>query len=219
MTLILTRSTWPLSVLVSSHWLCCYFLDSSFSCVIIIGNLTARHREVFRKNDLFVGMRLPEARELDPLEKRYPRVGAIVMDIIKVWHYCTDRTSSWCQYVSQCCLRLDPTERSSCTQLLQHKYFTHDGFAEKFTVELRQKVQKEYEDNPLLKTLGITIHGSLHDYLHQPAHKEAGEKLLHRETSTIQAQMSTRDHLTSTNEAAATGLVVANGIAYSHAST
>ena len=29
-------------------------------------------------------MRLPEARELDPLEKRYPRVGAIVMDIIQV---------------------------------------------------------------------------------------------------------------------------------------
>lgn len=51
---------------------------------IITGNLTARHREVFRKNDLFVGMRLPEARELDPLEKKYPRVGAIVMDIIKV---------------------------------------------------------------------------------------------------------------------------------------
>lgn len=52
---------------------------------MIIGNLTARHREIFRKNDLFVGMRLPEARELDPLEKRYPRVGAIVMDIIKVF--------------------------------------------------------------------------------------------------------------------------------------
>lgn len=51
---------------------------------IVTGNLTARHREIFRKNDLFVGMRLPEARELDPLEKRYPRVGAIVMDIIKV---------------------------------------------------------------------------------------------------------------------------------------
>jgi len=84
--------------------------------------------------------------------------------------------------------------------LLQHKYFTHDSFAEKFTVELRQKVQKEYEDNPLLKTLGITIHGSLHDYLTQP-HKEGGDKLLHRETSTIQAQISTRDQHTLINEA------------------
>ena len=54
---------------------------------IIIGNLTPRHREIFRRNDMFVGMRLPEARELDPLEKRYPRVGAIVMDIIKVFNY------------------------------------------------------------------------------------------------------------------------------------
>lgn len=55
----------------------------------------------------------------------------------------------------------------------------------------------------MLKTLGITIHGSLHDYLHQPAHREPNDKLLHRETSTVHAQMSTRDHLTSTNEAAA----------------
>ena len=86
--------------------------------------------------------------------------------------------------------------------MLQHKYFTHDGFAEKFTVELRQKVQKEYEDNPLLKTLGITIHGSLHDYLQQ-AHKEPNDKLLHRETSTTQAHMITKDHHISNNEAAA----------------
>jgi len=53
-------------------------------CIVVIGNLTARHREIFRRNDLFVGMRLPEARELDPLEKRYPRCAAIIMDIIKV---------------------------------------------------------------------------------------------------------------------------------------
>ena len=66
-------------------------------------------------------------------------------------------------------------------------------------------MQKEYEDNPLLKTLGITIHGSLHDYLQQP-HKETSDKLLHRETSTVQAQMSTRDHHTSNHEAV-TGII------------
>ncbi|XP_065909507.1 cyclin-dependent kinase-like 2 [Dysidea avara] len=148
-------------------------IDQIYLIIKCLGNLTAKHREVFRKNDLFVGMRLPEARELNPLEKRYPHSGLLVMDIIK------------------CCLKLDPTERSSCTQLLQHKYFTHDNFAEKFTVELRQKVQKEYEDNPLLKTLGITIHGSLHDYLHP---KEASDKLIQRESSTIQAQLTSRDH-------------------------
>jgi len=102
---------------------------------------------------------------------------------------------------------LDPTERSSCTQLLQHKYFTHDNFAEKFTVELRQKVQKEYEDNPLLKTLGITIHGSLHDYLHPP-HKEANDKLLRRESSTMQAQLTSKDHHHPTTLNDHTGLVL-----------
>ena len=55
---------------------------------IIIGNLIAKHREVFSRNPLFIGMRLPEARELDPLERRYPRLSSASMDIIKVYTVC-----------------------------------------------------------------------------------------------------------------------------------
>lgn len=46
--------------------------------------MIARHREVFSRNPLFVGMRLPEPREIDPLERRYPRLSPAAMDIIKV---------------------------------------------------------------------------------------------------------------------------------------
>ena len=49
-----------------------------------LGNLIARHREIFSRNPLFIGMRLPEAREIDPLERRYPRLSPAAMDIIKV---------------------------------------------------------------------------------------------------------------------------------------
>ena len=49
-----------------------------------VGNLLARHREVFGRNPLFVGMRLPEAKELEPLERRYPKLSPACMDIIKV---------------------------------------------------------------------------------------------------------------------------------------
>ena len=48
------------------------------------GHLIARHREIFSRNPLFIGMRLPEARELEPLERRYPRLTPAAMDIIKV---------------------------------------------------------------------------------------------------------------------------------------
>lgn len=55
-----------------------------FYNIHFLGNLIARHREVFSRNPLFVGMRLPESREIDPLERRYPRLSPATMDIIKV---------------------------------------------------------------------------------------------------------------------------------------
>ena len=52
--------------------------------LLCVGSLIAKHREVFSRNPLFVGVRLPEARELDPIERRYPRLSGPTMDIIKV---------------------------------------------------------------------------------------------------------------------------------------
>ena len=50
----------------------------------MIGNLTNRHKEIFQKNPLFVGMKLPEVKEVEPFEKRFHRVSAAAMDILKV---------------------------------------------------------------------------------------------------------------------------------------
>ena len=63
-------------------------LEKQLECFIFffsLGNLIARHREVFSHNPLFIGMRLPEARELEPFEKRYPRLSPQSMDIVKVY--------------------------------------------------------------------------------------------------------------------------------------
>lgn len=49
-----------------------------------IGNLIGHHREIFRRNPLFIGMRLPEPRELESFERRYPQLSPSSMDIIKV---------------------------------------------------------------------------------------------------------------------------------------
>jgi len=46
--------------------------------------MIAKHREIFSRNPLFLGMRLPTAREVDPLERRYPRLSPQAVSIIKV---------------------------------------------------------------------------------------------------------------------------------------
>ena len=60
-------------------------------------------------------------------------------------------------------MRLDPNDRPTCTQLLRHELFQRNGWADKYIVELRTKVQQEFDENPLLKNLQITIYGSLYD--------------------------------------------------------
>lgn len=52
--------------------------------ILSVGKLIARHREIFSRNPLFLGMRLPEARELEPLERRFPHLSHAAIDIIKV---------------------------------------------------------------------------------------------------------------------------------------
>ena len=59
------------------------FYISSFQ-KYITGNLTQRHKEIFYKNPLFVGMRLPEVREVGPVEKKFPRMSALSLDLMKV---------------------------------------------------------------------------------------------------------------------------------------
>lgn len=48
------------------------------------GNLPSRHKEVFHRNPLFVGMRLPEVKEVAPFGKKYPRVSEEAVDVMKV---------------------------------------------------------------------------------------------------------------------------------------
>ena len=42
---------------------------------------------------------------------------------------------------SQWCLRLDPHDRPSCSQLLRHELFTMNGWIPKFTADLRYSAQ------------------------------------------------------------------------------
>ncbi|XP_022087407.1 cyclin-dependent kinase-like 4 [Acanthaster planci] len=111
-------------------------IDQLYHIIKCFGNLIQRHKEVFMKNPLFVGMRLPEVRNVEPLEKRFPSLTALSITVMKS------------------CLHLDPDERPTCSQLLRHDFFKKDGFDEKFPSELRAKIAKEFDCNPLLRPSG-----------------------------------------------------------------
>ncbi len=48
-----------------------------------LGTLINRHKEIFSRNPLFVGMRLPEAKQVEPLEKRF-KIMPLALDFTKV---------------------------------------------------------------------------------------------------------------------------------------
>ncbi|XP_060071792.1 cyclin-dependent kinase-like 4 [Ylistrum balloti] len=109
-------------------------IDQLYHIVKCFGNLTQRHKEVFLNNPMFVGMRTPEVREVSPLEKKFTRISSFSLDVMKQ------------------CLRLDPDDRPSCSQLLKHEFFNKDGFCARFSQDLKQRIQRENNNNPLIKS-------------------------------------------------------------------
>ncbi|KAB0354465.1 hypothetical protein FD755_023003 [Muntiacus reevesi] len=108
-------------------------IDQLYHIMVCLGNLIPRHQELFYKNPVFAGVRLPEIKEMVPLERRYPRLSEVVIDLAKK------------------CLHIDPDKRPFCAELLHHDFFHMDGFAERFPQELQLKVQKDARNISLSK--------------------------------------------------------------------
>eukprot|EP00069_Balaena_mysticetus_P017593 bmy_10637T0 len=108
-------------------------IDQLYHIMVCLGNLIPRHQELFYKNPVFAGVRLPEIKETVPLERRYPRLPEVVIDLAKK------------------CLHIDPDKRPFCAELLHHDFFHMDGFAERFSQELQLKVQKDARNISLSK--------------------------------------------------------------------
>ncbi|XP_033609638.1 cyclin-dependent kinase-like 1 isoform X2 [Cryptotermes secundus] len=76
-----------------------------------LGDLIPRHMNIFKSNEFFYGVSLPQPDILEPLESKLPRQSnAHVLDFLKK---CVDK---------------DPARRWSCEQLLRHSYFDNFHF-------------------------------------------------------------------------------------------
>ncbi|EDL88599.1 rCG60457, isoform CRA_a [Rattus norvegicus] len=114
-------------------------IDQLHHIMTCLGNLIPRHQELFYKNPVFAGVRLPEIKDIEaePLESRYPKLPEVVISLAKK------------------CLHIDPDKRPLCADLLHHDFFQMDGFAERFSQELQLKIEKDARNNSLPKKFQI----------------------------------------------------------------
>ncbi|XP_027893379.1 cyclin-dependent kinase-like 2 isoform X1 [Xiphophorus couchianus] len=85
-------------------------LDQIYHIVRCFGNLTAHHQELFYRNPVFSGVKLPECSKIVPLQQRFSKVPPTALDL------------------AQKCLEMDPKIRAQCSDLLEHLLFTQDSF-------------------------------------------------------------------------------------------
>ncbi|XP_032995991.1 cyclin-dependent kinase-like 3 isoform X3 [Lacerta agilis] len=108
-------------------------LDLLHKIVTKVGNLTPHLQNIFIRSPVFSGMVLPEVQHPKSARKKYPKLSALLADMVHA------------------CLQMDPADRISSADLLQHDYFTRDGFVEKFLPELKSKLLQEAKLNFLSK--------------------------------------------------------------------
>ena len=113
-------------------------IDQIYHITKCLGNLITRHREIFSRNPLFQGVRLPTVRRITSFEKRYPKMKPHALSMIKL------------------CLKLDPKERPGCDALLEEEFFSHDTeFIPKYKKKLSSQMYSEIKSNVLIQKLGI----------------------------------------------------------------
>ena len=94
-------------------------IDQLFHIIRCFGQLTGQQMDFFRKNPLFVGVKIPEVEnaELETLEKRFPGVSKSQLEAMSL------------------CLDYDPDRRATCTELMRCEHF--ESFASEFRDEFK----------------------------------------------------------------------------------
>ncbi|ETW00409.1 CMGC/CDKL protein kinase, variant 2 [Aphanomyces invadans] len=102
-------------------------IDQLYHIIKCLGRITSRQQELFRKNSLYVGVKLPEVTEVESLEDRFPQLDKVSIDFLK-------------QTVQD-----EPLDRWTCAELLKHPLIAEG--AQEYDEQLRESIAKDIVDN------------------------------------------------------------------------
>ncbi|XP_054259607.1 cyclin-dependent kinase-like 4 isoform X2 [Macrosteles quadrilineatus] len=89
-----------------------------------LGDLTPRHMHLFKTNEFFAGISLPQPDSIEPLHEKLPKHSLTDPNILDFLHRCLDK---------------EPSKRWTCEQLLTHPYFDN------FHYQLPEQELEEFE--------------------------------------------------------------------------
>ena len=108
-------------------------VDQLMCIMRVLGSLTPRMGEMVKRNPLFAGVKLPEVPEPETLDARLASLDPLALDVIK------------------CCLRYEPLQRITASELLRHPYFA--GLEEWYLPQYRAALESDAAGNILGRRL------------------------------------------------------------------
>jgi cyclin-dependent kinase-like len=89
-----------------------------------LGELLPRHIEIFSNNEFFHGVTIPKPQVMETLEMRFSNFGSDALNMMKG------------------CFQMDPCERLSCAQLINHTYFEESRILENYEQKLHEQSRR-----------------------------------------------------------------------------
>ncbi|KAM4866646.1 cyclin-dependent kinase-like 4 isoform 3-T5 [Thomomys bottae] len=95
-------------------------VDQLYLIIRTLGKLIPRHQSIFKSNQFFHGISIPEPEDMETLEEKFSNICPVVLDFMKG------------------CLKMNPNDRLTCAQLLESNYF--DSFQQD---QMKRKARNE----------------------------------------------------------------------------
>jgi len=100
-------------------------IDQLYQVVNCFGKLSKKHQDMFYRNPVFSGIRLPSSKNKETISQKFPNFTPESINLINK------------------CLEIDPDDRPEAIIFLSDEFFILNGFMEKTLPQLRRQIQKE----------------------------------------------------------------------------